>query len=332
MTEEQYMKKINEQFSHENFEVIQWGENSYATSIIKCLDCGRVISINTGELFRKRRKNICSSCHGGMRKDTLKNREKVMEFLKDKATDIEFFMKKQSKNGNPGDRVRFKCNKCGGINEIWVANLVSETHKHAGCVFCSGSKNRKNSDTYEFELRNKWGKKFTLLSDYVDAHTKIKVRCNNCGFIRLVTPIALMRNGVCPKCDCSMSSGEVLISKWLIDHGINYESQKYFPDFDIGLHYYDFYLPDFNLVIEFHGIQHYEFNSFFHKTEDEYNERCIKDCQKKEAALQHGLNYISIKYTLKDDLEEVLNHYISSTTIPQGSRGKCFEIESLPTD
>ena len=141
MTKEQFLEKINKKFADENFSIIYMGKNSSENSIIKCLDCNRKITVNTGELFRSRRKHICSKCYY-LRKDTQINRDKVLTLLKDKAYNIEFFMKKQSKNGNKSDCVRFTCLKCDYINELWVCGILRSNQ--CNCQRCSGQ--RKDKD------------------------------------------------------------------------------------------------------------------------------------------------------------------------------------------
>jgi hypothetical protein len=51
----------------------------------------------------------------------------------------------------------------------------------------------------------------------------------------------------------------------------------YIREFTVLMHDYDFYLPDHNLLIEFHGKQHYEWIPYFHKTEDAFKEAQQKD-------------------------------------------------------
>ena len=53
---------------------------------------------------------------------------------------------------------------------------------------------------------------------------------------------------------------------------------------DGRLYKYDFYLPDYNLFIEFHGDQHYRFNSFFHETREIFEKRKMADLIKIELA------------------------------------------------
>jgi len=326
MTEKQFLEKINKKFSDEKFSIVYMGKNSSENSIIKCLSCGRKITVNTGELFRSRRKYICTKCHS-LRKDTQVNHDKVLKLLNGKAYNIEFFMKKQSKNGNKGDCVRFVCLKCDYVNELWVSNILR--NNQCNCQRCSGQRKDKDDIIYFQELNTLYPNKFTILTPYKNVKTDIKVKCNDCGFIRNVKPTALMNSGFCPKCGKIKRTGENFISKWLDEHHINYEVQKYFKNWDIGLHYFDFYLPELNLVIEYHGQQHYSFNPYFHRTMENFNYYLEKDKIKKETCLQHGINYISINSKNYCHLEKILLIITDSTTIPFGSRGKCLEIESF---
>jgi hypothetical protein len=46
---------------------------------------------------------------------------------------------------------------------------------------------------------------------------------------------------------------------------------------------FDFYLKKYNAVIEYNGLQHYEFFEYFHKTEDEFEKRKeVSEAQYKE--------------------------------------------------
>lgn len=327
MTREKFEEKMRIKFSQEKYSIIYAGKNSYENSIIKCLDCKRKIVVNTEELFRTRRKHICFRC-SSMHLDTEKNRAQILSKIEDKGYNIEFFMKKQSRNGNRGDAVRFTCKKCDFINEYFVGNLIKNGSECA-CQRCSGQKIYKDDIIFRQELEEHYPNRFTLLSQYEGVNKDIKVRCNTCGFIRLVKPTNLLRNGHCPKCGKKNSRGEDIIATWLENNGIQYERQKYFKTWNIGIHYFDFYLPEYFLVIEYHGKQHYEFNPYFHRCEENFFYSQEKDLEKKNAAINNGINYFSIKYTNYCHLTEILNKVIGSTTSPQGRRGKCLEIEAF---
>ena len=323
MTLENFKQKLENKFPEENYVIIYAGKNSYEHSVLKCLDCGRRIEVNTGELFRSRRKYICTKCHY-KRKDTRRNEEIISLRLKDKANNINFFM--QDRKGIRHNMVTFTCNKCGRINTKEVANFLNQKYD---CGYCEGKKESKDTDSFLLELNEKYGNKFTLLTEYHNSTTPVTVKCNKCGFIRNLKPPALLTSGFCPKCEKKSSIGEKRIGEFLTKNNIPFIPQMYFSNWDIGIHYFDFYIPSFNLVLEFHGKQHYQFNSFFHKSEEEFIYRKEKDKIKKDNAIKNNLNYVSISYQLINNLESILNYIFNSTTIPIGSRGKCLEIETI---
>lgn len=323
MEKEIFNKKLAEKFLDESYSVIYYGKTSQENTIIKCLDCGRRIEVNTGELFRARRKHICSKCHY-KRKDTQKNEDLIKARLLNKATNICFFM--QDRNGIRHNMVNFTCNKCGRINTKEVANFLRQKYD---CGYCKGQKESKDTDSFMSQLKEKFGNRFELLNEYQNVKTDVRIKCTRCGFIRNIKPNSLLQSGYCPKCDVKNSKGEKVILEYLKEKKYNFECQKYFSDWNIGIHYFDFYIPSKNLVIEYQGIQHYVFNPFFHKNEEDFEHRKEKDLLKKQKAIEFGLNYISIHYSLFPQLFSILNFIFNSTTIPEGSRGKCLEIETI---
>ena len=323
MNKETFDAKLKSKFSEEHYTVLYYGSNSAENSVLQCLDCGRRIEVNTGELFRSRRKHICSKCHY-KRKDTKRNEDIVSErLIANGHILISFFMKERK--GIKHNMVSFICGKCGRTNEKEVANFLRQKYE---CGFCEGAKESKDTDVFMAQLKERHGETVTLVGEYYNTNTDVTIRCNICGFIRQVKPNSILLSGYCPKCGKKESKGEQQIKKFLDRAKIEFEPQKYFSEWKIGVHYFDFYIPEYNLVLEYHGRQHYEFVPHFHKTEENFRSRLLKDKLKKETALLQGLNYISISHRIAD-LEEVLSLLFNSTTIPQGSRGKCLEIETV---
>ena len=323
MNKETFDKKLKEKFPNENYTVLYYGKSSQENSVLRCLDCQHRIEVNTGELFRARRKHICSNCHY-LRKDTQANRTKILKELNQKrCSNIEFYMCERS--GIRHDCVRYQCGECGRLNAREVANIL---RAKVICNYCDQGGQCKDTDLFTKQMYDKYGESFTLLSEYTNAKTNVRIRCNQCGFIRDTKPNTFLDSGYCPKCGDKTSRGEAVIKKYLERYGIDFETQKYFQDWNIGIHYFDFYIPKYNLIIEYHGIQHYEFNTFFHKTYDNFLFRKQKDAIKQEQALARGLNFVIIGYQNFNNLEFILSNIFNSTTIPEGSRGKLLEIET----
>jgi len=63
----------------------------------------------------------------------------------------------------------------------------------------------------------------------------------------------------------------------------------------------DFYIPKRTLMIEVHGSQHYEFNSFFFKSKADFYKAQARDRQKANWANINNITYIELPHTESDD-------------------------------
>ena len=103
----------------------------------------------------------------------------------------------------------------------------------------------------------------------------------------------------CPKCKQKISKLEKKIIDFLTKNSIKYEYQKHFPEW-LGSMSLDFYLPDFNTVIECQGEQHYEIVPVF-GGENALKEGKERDKKKKELCEANG---IKVLYYTKKRLRE----------------------------
>ena len=103
---------------------------------------------------------------------------------------------------------------------------------------------------------------------------------------------------------CKQSHGEIEISKYLIKHGINFELQKRFRDCaDRRPLPFDFYLPKYNMCIEYNGIQHYKPVGFF-GGEKKFEYQKKRDKIKKDYCRKNAINLLIISY--QDDIGNML--------------------------
>ncbi len=140
------------------------------------------------------------------------------------------------------------------------------THLHeGGCIECCNN-DKKLSDkeilqsiknnNYTFEIVSK---DFKHSSDFIIKGTC--KQCKNSIFKKLNS--WRYGNNICQVCNEYDSIGEMLVGKCLQNNNINFEMQKKFPDLkDKNQLSYDFYLKDFNLLIECQGEQHKKPKSF----------------------------------------------------------------------
>lgn len=110
-----------------------------------------------------------------------------------------------------------------------------------------------------------------IIGEYVNNRTKIKCRCKDCGNEWEATPSNLLKYRGCPA--CSASKGEKFIAYYLKENNIAFIPQKRFDDCkDKRALPFDFYLPSFNMCIEFDGQQHFNPDTYFGESEEKAKE------------------------------------------------------------
>jgi hypothetical protein len=111
-----------------------------------------------------------------------------------------------------------------------------------------------------------------------------------------------------------LSFGELTIYKMLLQLDVQFETQKRFKFIkDKKPLPFDFYLPQFNLVVEYQGIQH--FTEAFRKDNETLNDRQRRDELKRNSAEQNAINYLAISSTLESDIESLLINKLISLSV-----------------
>ncbi|XVK95956.1 hypothetical protein AABC03_01005 [Staphylococcus nepalensis] len=97
---------------------------------------------------------------------------------------------------------------------------------------------------------------------------KIECICPNCKYEKKMPVNNLVSQGFfCHVCSSSIPYPERIMIALLHENEIVYKYQKVFNGLELKR--FDFYLPDYNAVIETHGKQHYELNSqWYEKTHE----------------------------------------------------------------
>ena len=65
--------------------------------------------------------------------------------------------------------------------------------------------------------------------------------------------------------------------------------------------YLDFYIPSIKLGVEVHGQQHYEYNSFFHRSKGDFIKGQVRDDDKINWCELNGIELITLKFSESDD-------------------------------
>ena len=186
-----------------------------------------------------------------------------------------------------------------------IFNITPNSHLNGrGCSKCSGNYKYKIDDLLNL-YNNMYDDYIYDFTNYKNIKSKIIVKCPKHSSFE--TSAELLLNGYgCSSCG-KKSNGEECISRYLISNKIEYIKQKSFE----GCVYknkmqFDFFLPDFNLCIEFDGIQHFRPIEYFGGI-NALNEQINKDNIKNKFCYNNNIKLIRIPYYEYDNIEKILN-------------------------
>lgn len=219
-----------------------------------------------------------------------------------------------AKTAYTGNRnsVIITCRKHGDFTQ----NAANHLKGH-GCPTCMldklSDKKKKSQEQFITDATNVHGVYYDYsLVDYHGCFTKVKIVCPKHGVFEQ-TPSTHLKGSGCPI--CRKSKGEERVSAWLKKSCIRHELQYKIPnDFKCCANkniVVDFYLPDYNSIIEYNGEQHY--NSVKLWGGDER----LKKQQERDVALRlycrkHNIKLIEIPFTKFDNIELILNKKINN--------------------
>lgn len=205
---------------------------------------------------------------------------------------------------------KFKCNICG-----WEDGRIDESHiksrKKCGCcsnqVVVEGINDIPTTDSWMikfFQGGYDEAKQYTKGSG-----KKINPICSDCGKIKPnKIKISTISENMSIGCSCSdrRSYPEKFVTELLKQLNIEFETEKRFEWANNKK--YDFYIPEYNMIIEVHGGQHYEKSSRGRTLEEEqYNDK-----YKKCLALNNNIDSYIVIDARKSNLEWIKNSIIKS--------------------
>lgn len=180
----------------------------------------------------------------------------------------------------------------------WYA--VPENILHGcGCPKCAG--NIKYDHEEYVKKVSEINPDIEVVEMYIDALTPISHKCKIDGCEWKARPSAVLYGSGCPK--CKASKGEKTIANWLDKNNISYEIQKKFENCkNINSLPFDFYLPNYNICIEFQGKQHYEPIDYF-GGQKVFEAQLFRDKIKEEYCKKNNILLFAIPYFADIDEE-----------------------------
>jgi len=249
-------------------------------SIIVMHSCGRIWNTTPQNLLKPRG---CSKCN---KKYKPSHAEFVMR-VHEARPDIRILGKYE----NNKKKILVEHN-CGYKWNIAPPTLYK---KDIGCPKCSKT---VTPTTIEFiEELKKVSPDIEVIGEYISAATPIKVK-HTCGYVWAATPNNLKRGSGC--CMCKRSKSEKEIFKYLrknTDYNILASVRDLLKPNSSKWLELDIYIPDLNIAIEYHGIQHYEYVEYFHRNDPhKLLEQQARDKETRDECLSMNIKLIEISY------------------------------------
>ena len=250
-TLENYQERINIFFPRWQYKVLSF-QGLKKPCILKCELCGQEITLNQANyLFN--RITPCS-CY--------------MEFPNYKAKVEHLGQYYNFSIENPASltasKIITRCNRCGAYQTRALAQITMAPTHCPNCDNYTGSREPGIPKTEAEQRLEEFDSSYTILE--YQGYTKPALLRHSCGFIFKTTNLSELISGHnkgCPKCHTTKSKGEQRIEKYLLAHQIAYIAQKTFLPTNKQYYYrFDFFLPKYNIAIEYQGEQHFRDNGF----------------------------------------------------------------------
>ncbi len=247
-------------------------------------------------------KHGCPSCSGNEKLNTEDFIKKSKLIHGDKYDYSQVFY-----NGNK-IKVNIICNKHGAFVQTPNMHLNG-----SGCSKCAGvgrssidfinDASEMHDNKYDYSKTNyeKYNKPIIIICPI---HGKFEQK-----------PFIHIRGSGCQK--CSESKGERKVALFLDKNKLNFERQKTFDDLrnkkTNRLLKFDFYLPEYNVCIEYDGEYHYEpWRLYFDKSEAnaKFEEMKLRDKIKDKYCSNKNIRLLRIPYFELKNIDKIISSYL----------------------
>ena len=211
--------------------------------------------------------------------------------------------------------IRIKCNDCG---EVYLKRINDLLHGY-GCRKCNGKTVRNIEEMKKYINESTLGE-YDLISDHCKTRDKATFRHNskNCrgedGIFEMKIHGFITLKHRCPYCNKGSkgiikSAGIIKIEEYLNTNRIPFQNEFTFKEClnNNGKHlFYDIFIPEYNIVIEYDGIQHFEPVDYF-GGESAFSRTVENDKFKNDFASKNNLKLIRIPYTDFSKINNILD-------------------------
>lgn len=251
-----------------------------------CVKCGYQFVLTN---YLKRERISCKKCNA------IKREEKYDSLLKQGFTTVQ--------------RPRKEIEKKMADYFLVDTTTLFETHGHPECpaeiIYYT---------TKEFiAIVNKLSPNIEILDNEIRSSRKILCKCKKCQSTWNTWASRLLEGVSCPT--CKGSCGEKLIAAYLEASKVDYVREYIFSDCTYkGFLRFDFYLPDYNAVIEFDGEQHFRPTDFSGKksiaqVKEDFSYAQERDRIKNDYCNNNGIPMLRIRYNDKN-IKQTIENFI----------------------
>lgn len=193
------------------------------------------------------------------------------------------YSKVNYKNGRT--KVTISCPIHGDFKQTPINHIAG-----SGCPHCALDSRKLGKDDFIKKAIEVHKNKYDYSKvEYKNNRTKVCIICPEHGEFWQI-PSDHLRGIGCSKCNSSHL--EIEVRNILISNSIKFEEQKTWNWLVYKSNLYvDFYLPDYNIVIECQGIQHFEAIGFF-GGQEELNYTKERDAQKQRLCTENNLKVL----------------------------------------
>lgn len=211
---------------------------------------------------------------------------------------------------------------CGNPSHKWHRMIVWLVLQGSKCRECAGRHQPLEQRCQEWIAKciEKYGEGRYDYSraheDYVNNDSLVWIRCCIHDHWFMQTPDNNLRtvNGSCPICSAEFTEtqGEAEIRRWLLKHDItNFKQDEVTlpnenPRCKRQYLRPDFWLPDYNLFIEYNGEQHYTDVDYFFDDDFTFEDQQIRDQTLRDYCRRNNLQLLEIPYTEFDKINAIL--------------------------
>ena len=300
-THEEFVQEVKDKYG-DQYEILGTYDGCDKKVKVRHNACGTEWDIRPNDLLKKERCPVCGKekLIKSLRKDKEVFKKEFYEVSNGEYELLSEYVKDEEK-------VRIK--HLGECNKEFLMT-PSKFLKGQRCPHCNRNF-LKSREEIAKNISEKYNGEFELVGDRHGADRKVHIRHKVCGTTHYVGYYDFMSGRTFCK-TCNASSLESLTEKFLIENNIKYESQKTFENL-VGIKgcnlSYDFYINDYNILIELQGEQHEKPVKHF-GGEEKFKRQQEHDRRKREYAKKHNIKLIEIWYYEVNRIEEILRKEI----------------------